>query len=276
MASGKIITITNQKGGVGKTTTAINLSASLADYGQECLLIDLDPQGNTTSGLGFDKNNIEKSIYHVLIGETPLSSVIKKTNVEKLDIAPSNIDLVGAELDLVQIENRELKLAQLLKEFTASYKYIFIDSPPSLGLLTLNALSAADSIIIPIQCEYFALEGLSQLLKTIELVKSNLNPTLAIEGILLTMFDSRLNLSDQVIAEIKKYFGDKVFQSIVPRSVRLAEAPSFGKPVFQYDKSSKGTQVYFDLAVEIMELNKDWERKLVDLSAQIEEVPVIS
>jgi len=274
MALGKVIVIANQKGGVGKTTTAINLSASLAEYGQECLLIDLDPQGNTTSGLGFDKNAIEKSIYHVLIGDTPVSSVILKTKIEKLDIIPSNINLVGAELDLVGLENRELKLANILREYEASYKYIIIDSPPSLGLLTLNALAAADSLIIPIQCEYYALEGLSQLLKTVDLVKSNLNPSLAIEGILLTMFDSRLNLSEQVIAEIKKYFGDKVFQSIVPRSVRLAEAPSFGKPIFQYDKASKGAQVYLDLAVEIMELNKSWERVLVDNTSQIEQVAV--
>ncbi|MFA6947313.1 MAG: AAA family ATPase [Pedobacter sp.] len=274
MALGKVIVIANQKGGVGKTTTAINLSASLAEYGQECLLIDLDPQGNTTSGLGFDKNAIEKSIYHVLIGDTPVSSVILKTKIEKLDIIPSNINLVGAELDLVGLENRELKLANILREYEASYKYIIIDSPPSLGLLTLNALAAADSLIIPIQCEYYALEGLTQLLKTVDLVKSNLNPSLAIEGILLTMFDSRLNLSEQVIAEIKKYFGDKVFQSIVPRSVRLAEAPSFGKPIFQYDKASKGAQVYLDLAVEIMELNKSWERVLVDNTSQIEQVAV--
>jgi len=260
MLPGKIIAIVNQKGGVGKTTTAINVSASLAHYGEKSLLIDLDPQANTTSGLGFDKNALDQHIYHVLLGQTSLASIIKQTAIEKLSLAPSNINLIGAELELVSIENREFKLYNALNELQNNYKYLLIDCPPSLGLLTLNALSAADSVIIPIQCEYFALEGLSQLLKTIELIQTNMNTKLTIEGVLLTMYDSRVNLSDQVIEEIKKYFGDKVFNSIIPRNIRLAEAPSFGKPALIYDKASRGAQVYLDLANEIMEINQSWER----------------
>lgn len=260
MIPGKIIAIVNQKGGVGKTTTAINVSASLAHYGEMCLLIDLDPQANSTSGLGFDKNNLNQHIYHVLLGQTSLSSIIKKTTVEKLYLAPSNINLIGAELELVNIENRELKLYQALNELQDNYKYIFIDCPPSLGLLTVNALTVADSVLIPIQCEYFALEGLSQLLKTIELIQNNINIKLTVEGVLLTMYDSRVNLSGQVIEEIKKHFGEKVFQSIIPRNIRLAEAPSYGKPALVYDKASRGAQIYLDLANEIMEINQSWER----------------
>lgn len=263
MLPGKIIAIVNQKGGVGKTTTAINVSASLAHYGEMCLLIDLDPQANTTSGLGFDKNELNQHIYHVLLDQISLSSIIKKTGVEKLYLAPSNINLIGAELELVSIENRELKLYQALNELQDNYKYIFIDCPPSLGLLTVNALSVADSVLIPIQCEYFALEGLSQLLKTIELIQNNINSKLTIEGVLLTMYDSRVNLSGQVIEEIKKHFGEKVFQSIISRNIKLAEAPSYGKPALMYDKASHGAQIYLDLANEIMEINQSWERKEV-------------
>ncbi|MBD3271745.1 MAG: AAA family ATPase [Elusimicrobia bacterium] len=260
MFNGKIIAIVNQKGGVGKTTTAINLSTSLAEYGQKTLLIDLDPQANTTSGLGFDKNALEKDIYQVMLEQIPLSSAILQTNIQNLSIIPSTIHLVGAELELINIPERELKLKKILSQSEGIYSYILIDCPPSLGLLTVNALCAADSVIIPIQCEYFAMEGLSQLLKTLELIQNNFNPSLVIEGVLLTMFDSRVNLSGQVINEIKKYFGESLFNTIVPRNIRLAEAPSFGKPVLNYDKSSKGAQVYLDLANELMELNKGWER----------------
>lgn len=260
MSRGKIIPIVNQKGGVGKTTTAINLAASLAHYGQESLLIDLDPQANTTGGLGFDKNALEQHVYHVLIDQTPLSSIIKRTSIDKLDLAPTNTDLVGAELELVNAAHREMRLGQAIALYEKDYKYIFIDCPPSLGLLTVNALSAADSVLIPIQCEYFALEGITQLLKTIELIQNTTNRSLTIEGVLLTMHDSRVNLSGQVIDEIKKHFDDKVYQTIIPRNIRLAEAPSYGKPALIYDKASRGCQVYLDLAVEVMEINQGWER----------------
>lgn len=260
MIPAKIIPIVNQKGGVGKTTTAINLSASLAHYGQKCLLIDLDPQANTTSGLGFNKNTVEESIYNVILGALPLSAVIQKTGIDNLDLIPSNINLVGAELELISLEKRELCLFRAFTSFMDDYKFIFIDCPPSLGLLTVNALSASDSVIIPIQCEYFAMEGVSQLLHTIELIKTNFNPRLAIEGVLMTMYDNRVNLSGQVIEEIKKFFGETVYETLVPRNIRLAEAPSFGKPALLYDRASRGAQVYLDIAVEVMEINKNWER----------------
>jgi chromosome partitioning protein len=248
----KIIAIANQKGGVGKTTTAINLAASLAHLGQETLLIDMDPQGNTTSGLGIDKKKLEKSIYRVLIDEMLLEDVLLNTELDWLDVAPAHTDLIGAEIELVNMPNRELKLKQALDKFHKVYKYVVIDCPPSLGLLTLNTLVAANSIIIPIQCEYYALEGLGQLLKTIDLVRDNLNTELMLEGVLLTMYDGRMNLSQQVVEEIKKHFGDKVYNTRIPRTVRLAEAPGFGKPVLLYDKSCKGTEAYLDLAKELL------------------------
>ena len=248
----KIIAVANQKGGVGKTTTAINLSASLAHLGQETLIIDLDPQANTTSGLGIDKKSVEKSIYNTLINETLLDDVLTATELDWLDLAPSHLDLIGAEVELVNIPERERRLKHALDKFHGVYKYIIIDCPPSLGLLTLNALCAANSVLVPIQCEYYALEGLGQLLNSIDLVRESLNPELSLEGILLTMYDSRVNLSNQVITEVKKHFGDKVYETVVSRTVRLAEAPGFGKPVLLYDKSAKATQMYLNLAKEFL------------------------
>jgi chromosome partitioning protein len=249
---GKTIAVVNQKGGVGKTTTAINLAASLATLSQETLLIDMDPQANTTSGVGIDKNNIKKSIYNVLLNEALLEDTIVSTEVDWLDIAPSNIDLIGAEIELVNVPERELRLKQALAKFHKVYKYIIIDCPPSLGLLTINSLTAADSVIVPIQCEYYALEGLGQLLKTVDLVRKGLNKSLSMEGILLTMYDARINLSDQVINEVRKHFSESVYKTVIPRTVRLAEAPGFGKPAIVYDKSSRGAQSYIELAQEFL------------------------
>ena len=266
----KIIAIANQKGGVGKTTTAINLAASLAHLGQETLLIDMDPQGNTTSGLGIDKNKLEKNIYRVLINEMLLEEVLMTTELDWLDIAPGHTDLIGAEVELVNMEHRELKLKEALDKFHKVYKYIIIDCPPSLGLLTLNSLVAAQSVIIPIQCEYYALEGLGQLLKTMDMIRNSFNPGLAVEGVLLTMYDSRMNLSQQVVEEIKKYFGDKVYETRIPRTVRLAEAPGFGKPVLLYDKSCKGTEAYLNLAKEFMTLQSGKKSQAVVHQSQEE------
>jgi len=251
----KIIAIANQKGGVGKTTTAVNLAAAMARLGQEILLIDLDPQANATSGLGISKE-LPENIYRVISEEIAIDEAIIPTKVEWLDIIPSHLDLIGAEVELVNIENRELKLRQVLSRLERVYSYILIDCPPSLGILTLNALSASQSVIIPIQCEYYALEGLGQLLKTIELVQQNFNPQLYIGGIVLTMFDSRLNLAQGVIAEVKKFFGSRVCKSVIPRSVRLAEAPSYGEPVITYDKNSRGALAYLELAKEITRINE--------------------
>jgi chromosome partitioning protein len=248
----KIIAIANQKGGVGKTTTAINLAASLAHLGQETLLIDMDPQGNTTSGLGVDKKTVEKHIYQVLVDDVPLEDVLKTTEIDWLDLAPAHIDLIGAEVELVNMPEREKRLKNALSKFHKVYKYVVIDCPPSLGLLTLNSLVAADAVIIPIQCEYYALEGLGQLLNTIDLIRKSVNTKLALEGVLLTMYDSRINLSQQVINEVQKFFGDKVYKTRIPRTVRLAEAPGFGKPILLYDKSAKGTEAYLDLAKEFL------------------------
>jgi chromosome partitioning protein len=249
---GKIISIANQKGGVGKTTTAINLSTSLAHLGYETLLIDMDPQSNATSGLGIDKKTIGQNIYQTLIDDVKLNDSLRPTLVEWLDIAPSNIDLIGAEIELVGVLAREMRLKKALESVSGMYKYIIIDCPPSLGLLTLNALTASDSIIIPIQCEYYALEGLGQLMKTIDIIKQNLNMNLSVEGVLLTMFDSRMNLCQQVTAEVQKYFGEKVFKTKIPRTVKLAEAPSFGKPMLVYDKTARGAVSYLDLAKEFI------------------------
>lgn len=248
----KIIAIANQKGGVGKTTTAINLAASLASLGQETLILDMDPQGNTTSGFGIDKKSLSKNIYNVLIDDIKLEDVLKTTEIDWLDIAPATTNLIGAEVELVNFPNRELKLKDALSKFQKVYKYVIIDCPPSLGLLTLNSLIAAHSIVIPIQCEFYALEGLGQLLQTIELIRQGFNKDLMIEGVLFTMFDSRINLSQQVINEIDKYFGDKVYKTRIPRNVRLAEAPSFGKPSILYDKSSRGTTAYLEFAQEFL------------------------
>lgn len=249
---GKIVAIANQKGGVGKTTTAVNLSACMALSGKNVLLIDMDPQGNSTSGLGVEKGDLNSCIYDVLIEDENIQQVIQPTEIENLYIVPATIALAGAEIELVSILSRENRLKYALTDVIEQFDYIFIDCPPSLGLLTLNSLTAANELIIPVQCEYYALEGLTQLLSTVRLVQKHLNKQLRIAGVLLTMLDARTNLGLQVIEEVKKYFQDKVYQTIIPRNVRLSEAPSHGKPVILYDARSKGAEVYSELAKEVM------------------------
>ncbi len=254
---GKIITVANQKGGVGKTTTSINLSACLARLNQRVLLVDIDPQGNSTSGLGIDKETLSSSIYDVIINGMSAEQVILPTKVDNLFILPSNIQLVGAEIELTGMIAREHVLRSVLDPIRSKYDYIIVDCPPSLGLLTLNALTAADKILVPIQCEFFALEGLSQLINTVNIVSKRLNPGLSMEGVLLTMYDPRTNLSQQVVNEVKKFFNNKVYDTMIPRNVRLGEAPSFGLPIIMYDPTCSGARAYMDLADEVVRGNKE-------------------
>ncbi len=249
---GKIIAIANQKGGVGKTTTSVNLGACLAYIGKRVLLVDVDPQGNATSGIGIEKADVEHCIYDILVDDVDVKDVIKQTAVENLDIIPATIQLAGAEIELVPTISREVRLKRAIESVKHHYDYMIIDCPPSLGLLTINALTASDAVLIPVQCEYYALEGLSQLLNTVRLVQKHLNTELMIEGVLLTMLDARTNLGIQVIEEVKKYFQDKVYKTIIPRNIRLSEAPSHGQPIIIYDPRSRGAEVYLDLAKEVV------------------------
>lgn len=249
---GKVICIANQKGGVGKTTTAINLAASLAVAEKKTLLIDIDPQGNATSGLGIRREEKIPNIYHALIDQVPIRDLFKNTEIDFLKLIPSNIDLIGAEIELVSFEDREIRLKRAIQEIREEFDFIVIDCPPSLGLITVNSLTAADTVLIALQCEYYPMEGLSQLLRTIDLIKNNLNPALKIEGILLTMFDRRNNISHQVAEEVRRHFEDLVFNTVIPRNVRLSESPSFGKPIILYDAGSRGAESYLELAKEVM------------------------
>ncbi|EBD1473014.1 ParA family protein [Listeria monocytogenes] len=248
----KVIALANQKGGVGKTTSSVNLSSSLAFLGKKVLLVDIDPQGNASSGVGVNKGEIEHCIYDVLVDDVAIQDVLQKTDLDNLNVIPATIQLAGAEVELVPAISREIRLKRAIDSIRDDYDYVIIDCPPSLGLLTLNALTAADSVLIPVQCEYYALEGLSQLLNTIRIVQKHLNEDLQIEGVLLTMLDARTNLGIQVIEEVKKYFQNKVFNTIIPRNVRLSEAPSHGKPILLYDAKSKGAEVYLELAKEVV------------------------
>lgn len=247
-----MIALANQKGGVGKTTSSVNLSSSLAFLGKKVLLVDIDPQGNASSGVGVNKGEMEHCIYDVLVDDVAIQDVLQKTDLDNLNVIPATIQLAGAEVELVPAISREIRLKKAIDSIRDDYDYVIIDCPPSLGLLTLNALTAADSVLIPVQCEYYALEGLSQLLNTIRIVQKHLNEDLEIEGVLLTMLDARTNLGIQVIEEVKKYFQNKVFNTIIPRNVRLSEAPSHGKPILLYDAKSKGAEVYLELAKEVV------------------------
>ena len=248
----KVIAITNQKGGVGKTTTAVNLSSCLALLGARVLLIDVDPQGNSTSGLGIDKSTVKRCVYDCLVNDVPMDEAIVSTKVENLGLLPATIQLAGAEVELVSVLARENMLKRALEKVKYRYDFVLMDCPPSLGLLTINALTAASSVLVPIQCEFYALEGLSQLMRTVGLVQKNLNPSLQLEGVVLTMFDARTNLSIQVVDEVKNHFRNKVYRTIIPRNIRLSEAPSHGKPIVQYDPKSRGAEVYLELAKEVM------------------------
>lgn len=254
---GKIVSFANQKGGVGKTTTCINLAAYLAAMGKKVLVVDMDPQGNATSGLGVDKNKDTLTLFDAIDGSYDITDIIKKTPIDKLDIVPATVDLAGAEIELVRMDNREKIIKNLLNKVKYNYDYTLVDCPPSLGLLTVNALTASDSVAIPIQCEFFALEGLSQLMNTIKLVKKHLNAEIDVEGVILTMKDNRSNLIQQVSQEIQRFFGAKVYNTTIPRSIRLAEAPSHGQPIITYEPKSKGGIAYYDLAVEFLNRNKD-------------------
>lgn len=248
----RVIAVANQKGGVGKTTTAVNLSACLAQLGKKVLLIDIDPQGNTTSGLGHNKYDLKQCVYDALINDAPIDQLIIPTNFENLSLLPATIQLAGAEIELVAVISREAKLKRALDKAKHRFDYVLIDCPPSLGLLTINALTAAHAVLVPIQCEFYALEGLSQLMNTIQLVQKHLNPALTLEGVVLTMFDARTNLSIQVVDEVKSHFRNKVYSTIVPRNVKLSEAPSHGQPIITYDPRSKGAEVYLELAKEVI------------------------
>ena len=253
---GKIISVANQKGGVGKTTTTVNLATILAKRGKKVLLIDADPQGNATSGLGLDKD-LEPSTYDILVNDTELEDAMQKTIIKNLKVCPANMDLAGAEVELVSMMSREQRLKEKVDIIKEKFDYILIDCPPSLGLVTLNAFTASDSVLIPVQCEYYALEGLGQLLNTINLVKKHLNKSLEIEGAVLTMYDARTNLSNQVVKEVKKYFEDKVYKTVIPRNVRLSEAPSYGMPITEYDPRSKGAKSYTKFAKEFLKINEE-------------------
>ena len=254
---GKIISIANQKGGVGKTTTSINLSTILAKKGKKVLMIDADPQGNASSGVGINREEIELSVYDILINDVKIEEVVKKTNIKNLDLCPSNINLAGAEVELVSVMSREHRLKEKLDEIKDNYDFIIIDCPPSLGLITLNAFTASDSVLIPVQCEYYALEGLGQLLNTISLVKKHLNKDIEVEGALLTMYDIRTNLSNQVVKEVKNYFNEKVYKNVIPRNVKLSEAPSYGMPITIYDPRSKGAKSYEKFVKEFIKNNEN-------------------